>query len=177
MESLPVVLVVDSTRTNCDSIGFKLIQGLDTIWERTGCVASYSLPDSLLQARKTYKWIVRGHNQWGWGNWSTPWSFRMLAAGVEEEQPARIVPAFSVPAVSRLGTGGVTFDVRMAAPGSRLTVFDALGNVVRELPIARPGQLAWDATDGTGHRLAAGLYFVRLAGGATQPTRKLVLLD
>ena len=177
MESLPVVLVVDSTRTNCDSIGFKLIQGLDTIWERTGCVASYSLPDSLLQARKTYKWIVRGHNQWGWGNWSTPWSFRMLAAGVEEEQPARIVPAFSVPAVNRLGAGSVTFDVRAAAPGSRITVFDALGNVVRELPVVLPGRLAWDATDGNGHRLAAGLYFVRLAGGATQPTRKLVLLD
>jgi hypothetical protein len=32
-------------------------------------------------------------------------------------------------------------------------------------------------TDATGRKLAAGLYFARLAGGATQPTAKLVLLD
>ena len=173
----PVVLVTDSATSRCDSVYFKLIQGLDTIWEQNGCATSYTLPDTLFRYNKTYKWIVRGHNQWGWGNWSTPWSFRVLFQGVEETNPVVVAPAFSAPAVNRLGAGNVMFDVRMAAPGSRLTVFDALGNVVRELPIARPGQLAWDATDGLGHRLAAGLYFVRLAGGATQPTRKLVLLD
>jgi len=173
----PVVLEIDSAKAKCDSIHFKLVQGLDTIWEQNGTTAHCALPDSLFKHGKTYKWIVRGYNQWGWGNWSTPWSFRTLFGGIEETNAAGIAPAFSVPAVNRLGAGSVMFDVRAATPGSRITVFDALGNVVRELPIARPGQLAWDATDGLGHRLAAGLYFARLAGGATQPTRKLVLLD
>jgi hypothetical protein len=173
----PVVLVIDSARAKCDSIHFKLVQGLDTIWEQNGTPVRCSLPDTLFERNKTYKWIVRGHNQWGWGNWSTPWSFRTLFDGLEEAKPTLVAPAFSVPAVNRLGAGSVMFDVRASAPGSRLTVFDALGNVVRELPIVRPGRLAWDATDGLGHRLAAGLYFVRLAGGPTQPTRKLLLLD
>ena len=177
MGSLPVALVVDSTKTNCDSIDFRLIQGLDTIWERPGTAASHYLPDSLLQMNKVYKWIVRGHNQWGWGNWGTPWSFRMLPAGVEEEKPVGIVPAFSVPAVNRLGAASVMFDVRAAAPGSKLAVYDALGNVVRELTVPRPSRLAWDMTDAAGRKLAAGLYFARLAGGATQPTAKLVLLN
>jgi hypothetical protein len=82
-----------------------------------------------------------------------------------------------VPAVNRLATGGVLFDVRMAVPGSRLVVYDALGNVVRELTVTGPSKLAWDMNDATGRKLAAGLYFARLAGGATQPTAKLVLLD
>jgi hypothetical protein len=173
----PIVLVTDSAKAKCDSIRFKLIQGLDTIWEQNGTAARCFLPDSLFKYNKTYKWIVRGHNQWGWGDWSTAWSFRILFDGVEEAKPAVVVPAFSVPAVNRLGAASVMFDVRAAAPGSRITVFDALGNVVRELPVLWPGRLAWDATDGLGHRLAAGLYFVRLAGGPTQPTRKLLLLD
>jgi len=67
--------------------------------------------------------------------------------------------------------------VRAAAPGSKLAVYAALGNVVRELTVTRPSRLAWDMTDASGRKLAAGLYFARLAGGATQPTAKLVLLD
>jgi hypothetical protein len=173
----PVVLVVDSTRTTCDSIHFKLIQGTDTIWQANGCATSYALPDSMFRYNKTYKWIVRGHNQWGWGNWGAPWSFRILFQGVEEEKPVRVAPVFSVPAVNRLSFGSMQLDVRSAAPGSELVVYDALGNVVRELAVAGPGRVAWDMTDAAGAKLAPGLYFVRLAGGATQPTGKLVLLD
>ena len=172
----PVVLMIDTTGLRCDSLHFRLIQGLDTIWEQNGAATSYSLPDTLFSYNKTYKWIVRGHNRWGWGNWSTPWSFRILFHGIEEADPARLASGFSVPAVNRLG-GSVLFDVRMAAPGSRLTVFDALGNVVRELPVARPGRIAWDATNDVGRRLAAGLYFVRLSGQASQTTCKILLLD
>ena len=98
--------------------------------------------------------------------------------GMAEENyvPVALRPSLFVePSVFNTRTT-VRFSVGSAA-SRQVLVFDALGNVVRELPIARPGQLAWDATDGNGHRLAAGLYFVRLAGGATQPTRKLVLLD
>ena len=172
----PVVLVVDSIRAACDSIHFKLVQGLDTLLEQNGPSAHCVLPDSLLQ-HKTYKWIVCGRNQWGWGSWSTPWSFRIVPAGVEEEKPAPVVSAFSAPAVNRLASGSMQFDARMATPGSKLIVYDALGNVIRELEVAQPSRLAWDMTDATGRKLAAGLYFARLSGGATQPTAKLVLLD
>jgi hypothetical protein len=176
-DSLPVVLEVDSVKAACDSIHFKLIQGLDTLMEQNGPQAHFVLPDSLLQLSKIYKWIVRGYNQWGWGNWSTAWSFRIVPVGVEEEQPAVVAPAFSVPAINRFGSGSVQFDVRAAAPGSKLIVYDALGNVVRELVVVQPSRMTWDMTDATGRKLAAGLYFARLAGGATQPTAKLVLLD
>jgi hypothetical protein len=173
----PVVLVVDSVKAACDSIHFKLVQGLDTLLEQNGTSAHCVLPDTMFVYNKTYKWIVRGRNQWGWGNWSTPWSFRTLFTGVEEVNPALVMPAFSVPAVNRLASGKVQFDVRAAAPGSKLTVYDALGNIVRELAVMQPSGLTWDMTDASGRKLAAGLYFARLAGGATQPTSKLVLLD
>ena len=176
MDGLPVVLVVDSAKSACDSIHFRLVQGLDTLLQQIGTSAHCVLPDSLLRL-KIYKWIVRGHNRWGWGPWSAPWSFRMVAGGVEEEKPTPVVSVFSAPAVNRLASGSVQFDVRMAAPGSRLIVYDALGNVIRELAVAQPSRLAWDMTSAAGRQVAAGLYFARLIGGATQPTAKLVLLD
>jgi len=178
VDNLPVVLEVDSVKAICDSIHFKLIQGLDTLLEQNGPSAHCALPDTMLVYNKTYKWIVRGHDhQWGWGPWSIPWSFRIVPVGVEEAKPAPVNYAFSVSAINRLDAGSVQFDVRMAVPGSKLIVYDALGNVVRELVVVQPSQLTWDMTDVAGRKLAAGLYFARLAGGATQPTAKLVLLD
>jgi hypothetical protein len=101
----------------------------------------------------------------------------LFNSGVEEANPELVAPTFSAPAVNRLDAGSVQFDVRMAAPGSKLVVYDALGNVVRELAVTEPGRLTWDMNDAAGRKLAAGLYFARLAGGANQPTAKLVLLD
>jgi hypothetical protein len=172
----PVALVVDSVKAACDSIHFKLVQGLDTLMEQSGPLAHFDLPESMFGYNKTYKWIVRGRNQWGWGPWSTTWSFRTLFSGIDEVNPAVTAPGFSAPAVHRLGTGSVQFDVRAAAPGTKLVVYDALGNIVRGLVVVQPGRLAWDMTDAGGRKLAAGLYFARLAG-RDQPTSKLVLLD
>jgi hypothetical protein len=176
-DSLPVELVVDSLRAACDSIHFKLVQGLDTILEQNGTTARCLLPDTILKLNKIYKWIVRGRNQWGWGKWGTAWSFRVVAVGAEEERPSSVPSVFSVPAVCRLGAGSVQFHVRGAKPGSKVAVYDVLGNVVCELPVAQAGRLGWDLTDADGRKLAAGLYFARLAGGVSQPTSKLVLLD
>lgn len=175
--SPPIVLVVDSGSALCDSIHFKFVQGTDTLLQQNGLLAHCPLPDSFFGYNKTYKWLVRGHNQFGWGPWSTTWSFRTMFSGIEEANQPGIAPAFSVPAVNRLNAGSVEFNVRAAAPGSRLVVYDALGNVVRELVVARPSRMAWDMADANGRKVAAGLYFARLAGGATQPTAKLVLLD
>jgi hypothetical protein len=174
---LPVVLVVDSAKAACDSIHFKLVQASDTLAEQKGTLAHFLLPDSMFVYNKIYKWIVRGYNQWGWGPWSTAWSFRIIQSGIEDVTPVAVAPAFSVPAVNRLMSGSVQFEVRAAAPGSRMVVYDALGNVVRELAVVRPASLTWDMADAAGRKVAAGLYFARLAGGKNQPTSKLVLLD
>jgi len=176
-DSLPVVLTVDSVKAACDSIHFKLVQGTDTLWEQNGSSAHCPLPDSMFVYNKIYKWIVRGYNQWGWGPWSTAWSFRIIQSGVEEVTPVAVAPAFSVPAVNRLASRSVQFDVRAGAPGGRVIVYDALGSVVRELAVAQPSRLSWDMTDAAGRPVAAGLYFARLTGGESQPTAKLVLLD
>jgi len=176
-DDLPVVLVVDSVKAACDSIHFKLVQGADTLAEQKGPLAHFLLPDSMFVYNKIYKWIVRGYNQWGWGPWSTAWSFRVILSGVEEVTPAPVAPAFSAPAVNRLTSGSVQFEVRAAAPGSRMVVYDALGNVVRELAVVQPSRLTWDMTDDAGRKVAAGLYFARLVGDRSQPTSKLILLD
>ena len=154
----PVVLVVNSANGVYDSIHFKLVQGVNTILQQHGPMAHCPVPDSLFKYGKTYKWIVSGHNHRGWGPWSTTWSFRTLFGGIEEANQPGIAPAFSVPAVNRLSTGSVQFDVRAAAPGSRLIVYDALGNVVRELTVRAASRMAWDMADADGRKVAAGLY-------------------
>jgi hypothetical protein len=176
VRSLPIVLVVDSVRANCDSFGYKLVQGVDTIWREFSTSPRCALPDSLLQNNKTYKWQVRGRNQWGWGEWSTMWSFRTFFGAVEEAKRAA-PPLLSVPGVARVAGPGLDFQVGAAGPRARLELFDALGNVVREMAVSGPGRITWDLRDAAGIRVAPGLYFVRLAGGTAAPTRKLVLLD
>jgi hypothetical protein len=172
----PIVLVVDSL-TKCDSIDFRVAYGTDTIWRQHGCATTCPLPDSLFEKNKTYKWQVRGHNRYGWGAWSTVWSFRILFENAVEEGRVVELPAFAAPAVSRLDAAELSFDVRGFGPGTKLVLFDALGNVVRDLEVSRPGRIGWDLRDNSGAKVAAGFYFVQLGAGKDRMTRKLVLLD
>ena len=62
-----------------------------------------------------------------------------------------------------------------------LTVYNAVGQAVRTLVAEhqRPGYYAveWDATDGSGHSVSAGIYFYRLqAGGQFLAVEKMLLL-
>jgi hypothetical protein len=62
-----------------------------------------------------------------------------------------------------------------------VSVVDLSGRLVKVLvdgPLA-PGnyEASWDARDEEGHRVAAGVYFVRLATSQSTESRKVVLLD
>lgn len=77
--------------------------------------------------------------------------------------------------------GAVTFDLELPAPRAvTLEIFDASGRRVRgvfagTLPAGRH-PLRWDATDGGGNALAAGVYLARVTAGADRRTRRVVLL-
>ncbi len=69
-----------------------------------------------------------------------------------------------------------------AVPGERIdtAVYDAGGRLVRSLPLATDargrGSVVWNGTDGEGHRVAAGVYFVRASSKRGQASSKIVLL-
>jgi len=73
--------------------------------------------------------------------------------------------------------------LQLLAPSTRavtLTVTDVSGRLVREFRVVpeREGacSVVWDGTDGTGERVASGVYFVRATDGASAATAKLVHL-
>ncbi|MBM3322584.1 hypothetical protein FJY69_03805, partial [candidate division WOR-3 bacterium] len=174
IQNPPVVLVVDSTRARCDSVEFKLILGVDTIWRQLGTAWRCPLPDTLFERNRTYKWMTRSHNRFGWGSWAGAWSFRVTFGGVEETVGRPQAGAIRFPAMVRLSNGAV---LRLTGPGVEAAVFDALGNLVRTLRPAKTGERSWDLRDECGRQVQAGLYFVRLGSGATAQTRKLVLVN
>jgi len=173
----PVVLTVDSVQARCDSIEFKAMSGTDTVWRQLGTSPRCPLPDTLFRYNHTYKWMVRGLNRFGWGSWGSVWSFRVMFGGVaEENRGPQAASRFSVPGLVSLAAGEVRLTLPRTSAGERLTVFDALGNVVRGFQVPETGELTWDMRDATGRKVSAGLYFVR-DGGAARQVRKLVLVD
>lgn len=169
----PVVLVVDSVNSRVDSIEFKVVLGLDTIWHQRDIRPTCPLPDTLFERTRTYKWIVRGHNQYGWGPWGATWSFRIMFSGVEEQKPALIQNVPSVSGLHRIGSGPLSFSLPNAGPG-RMAIYDALGNAIALLPV-EGGRVSWNLRDGNDRLAGAGLYFARFDG--TGPVRKFVLVE
>jgi hypothetical protein len=97
----------------------------------------------------------------------------------------RGAPVLAAPWPSPSADGRATFAWTLpggAGEGARvaLRVHDLAGRVVRTLVDAAqpPGEhrLAFDGRDDRGARLAPGLYFVRLSRGASQSTRRLVVM-
>lgn len=170
----PVVLVIDTPPPAVDSIEFRLVFGGDTIWIQRGVELTCPLPDTIFTYGRSYKWVTRARNQFGWGQYGTPWSFWIrFQPGVEEAADCefRIVSSSSV---CRRSPSGIRFEVGPAQAEARILVYDALGEVVRQL---EPGERSWDYMDGTGKRVQTGLYFARLVSASGTETRKFVLLD
>jgi hypothetical protein len=77
---------------------------------------------------------------------------------------------------------GTTVQYRLVAPADiRLTVHDATGRVVRVLTEERhpagPHAVLWNGRDDSGHRLASGTYFLKLAvDGKILGTEKAILI-
>jgi hypothetical protein len=79
------------------------------------------------------------------------------------------------------GATHVVYRVPHSGDAHEVEVYDAAGRAVRRLfSGTRPVgdyELEWDGRDGSGARVASGVYFVRIrAAGATQVARKLVLV-
>ena len=79
------------------------------------------------------------------------------------------------------GATRVVYRVPHNGDAHEVEVYDAAGRAVRRLfSGTRPVgdyELEWDGRDGSGTRVASGVYFVRIrAAGATQVARKLVLV-
>jgi hypothetical protein len=93
-----------------------------------------------------------------------------------EEKPVELA-VFPNPFAERTGIRFVLPDTRTWAT---LTVFDARGRQIRTLAEGRfpagPTQLEWRGTSVAGHRLPAGVYFLRLQTGSEVLTRKTLLL-
>jgi hypothetical protein len=75
----------------------------------------------------------------------------------------------------------VRMELTLAQPGpARVEVFDLAGRRVRLLAdgpfTASPTSLDWDLQDGSGRRVAAGIYLVRVVTAGETATRRLVVL-
>jgi hypothetical protein len=158
----PIVLVVDSTVAGVDSYDFRLALGTDTIWRQRGTSPQCPVPDSILTTNRSHKWLVRAHNQFGWGANSVAWSFwvRFDPSAIAEQRPARTGPGLKVKSIVRLSEGLLGFSVSGVEDG-RLTLFDATGSKVRDFAVSN-GSATWDLRDRLGRTAEAGLYFARL---------------
>jgi len=64
---------------------------------------------------------------------------------------------------------------RVADEPARFDVFDVQGRLVRRLQATGPSSdVVWDARDGSGDRVAPGVYLVRATAGATSATQRVV---
>jgi len=175
----PVVLLVDTTLRNVDSFAFRVVYGTtDTIWREKGTVPRCSLPDTLFTYGRSYKWVCKAHNRFGWGDFGTPWTFWVrFHPGVEEKPPVEELLRFAVKSVNRKGQGSVRFQLRVTSPDARLAIYDATGKLVREFTGLVSGGFFWDMRDQAGQQVSPGLYFGRLIDGQTRLISKLVLVD
>ncbi len=78
--------------------------------------------------------------------------------------------------------GALSVELALARSGRvRATVLDVAGATVRTLAdgveSAGPHAWSWDLRDAAGHRVAQGLYFLRVAGPAGVSTRRIAVLD
>ena len=119
------------------------------------------------------------------GDWDLVWynAFRYVSrriAGTAEFDPFAPAPGITLSAAPNPAHGKVTVRYAIPAGGhANVTVFDRSGRLVKNLfsGTAGPGQnrMSWDMTDNQGRRVAAGVYFCRLAAAGQSLTKKLVI--
>jgi len=173
--SPPIVLLVDTTRTDIDSFCFRVIYGTsDTIWSQVGTAPSCSLPDTLFTYARSYKWVCKGHNRFGWGEFGAPWSFWVrFRPGVEQGENPNAARLRVLGATVRvMGQGAVEFQAK-----SGLEIYNAAGKLVRSLKSKDSERLVWDLRDEDGKPLPAGMYFVRLVGNDARGMQKLIIMN
>ena len=176
----PVWLLVDTTLDDVDSFDFyvRYTNG-DTVWHHVQPAPCCTVPDTTFHRACSYLWSCRVHSQHGWTRYTTPeyqfWADFPVA--VAEPAPPGAPVVFSLPSVSSRRCLGLCFSVSGIEPGATIEVSDISGRLVQRYVVRRKGPLTWDLQDGTGKRVAAGLYFARLTYGRGAIIRKFVLVD
>ncbi len=177
----PVVLIADTNRHDIDSFCFRLIYGIgDTLWRETKTTARCTIPDSIFTYNRSYKWVCKGRNRFGWGEFGNFADFRIrFNPGVAEEN-GFTVGEIKSPTVRVRHSAGL--ELRGDA-GGQLAIYDATGKVVRSFSLPGSGVVFWDFRGENGVRIPAGLYFIRVfgTGGKLHPTdsgvQKLIVVD
>jgi hypothetical protein len=170
--SPPVVLLIDSTRTDFDSVYFVVWKGTgDTVWRQNGLSRRCTIPEEVLIYNQTFKWMCRAHNRFGWGDFGAVWTFRVaFRPGVEETQsPGKSQLAGRT--IWQLKSGKIELDA-----GSEVVVYNATGEKVRVLKANGQERIFWDLRDENGNRVQAGMYFLKTGPGLAGAVRKLILL-
>jgi hypothetical protein len=101
--------------------------------------------------------------------------------GVSVPEPGPRIFALALP-VPNPARAGAEIRFSLAAPGSAsLAVYDVSGRRVRTLVTgeapAGPQRVRWDATDERGDRVAAGVYYLRLAAAGKALVRSVVIAE
>jgi hypothetical protein len=101
--------------------------------------------------------------------------------GVSVPEPGAPLFALAPPVPNPARDGAeIRFSLAETGPAS-LAVYDVSGRRVRTLLAgtarAGPQSARWDATDERGDRVAAGVYFLRLAAAGRTQVRSVVIAD
>ncbi len=160
-------------RVFADSGLTRLVRAGDNVLEGTEGRTSWSVPIPLDPG--TYYWRAYAADAGQWGRYSPVSSFAVNSVVPTEELAA--VHADPNPS-SR--TCRILYFLPRALT-SRVSVFDAQGREVRRLPgtpSASGWQLVdWDARDDEGHRVPAGIYWVRVWTPAETRTARIVRIE
>lgn len=99
------------------------------------------------------------------------------------ETPATAVPGLVLAVSPNPTTTSLTlrFDLMRSTP-VQVEIFDASGRTVSELGerllrSSGPHEIAWNGRNRQGHRVAPGMYFVRLRAGLSSSTAPLIVLE
>jgi len=102
----------------------------------------------------------------------------------ELDPPVAVTPDVTVPRLAILSAApnpsASAVRLMFAAPSAGscdARIFAANGRLVRAFPSLKPGTFTWDGRDDHGTLAPAGLYFVRIAQGASAATARLVRLN
>jgi hypothetical protein len=107
-----------------------------------------------------------------------PPPFEGEATTVEEAggTDAAIARRFDVGPNPSRGSVTIAF-ARPAGESGELRVYDVAGRLVRAYALpASSGSIAWDGTNGSGSRVAPGVYFLRLTAGGATETKRVTLI-
>jgi hypothetical protein len=126
-------------------------------------------------------WQVRGGNTYGWGPYSTTWSFLMhyvIDAIDETVLPQDITLGQNYPNPFNMQTS-----ISLAIPNGKrgeLAIFDIGGRIVNDLKLtgtlSGTQQVTWNGRNSNGQELKSGVYFYRLRVGDRSFTKSMILL-